>query len=97
MKRFFMLLVAATFSAAMMQADVTLPGWMTSNMEMPVKGWGMVNNYEQEVANATYPMVRLFQVERVVARTPQTQVPLGYTKGWVQCTPESCRHSAAYC
>ena len=32
MKRFFMLLVAATFSAAMMQADVTLPGWMTSNM-----------------------------------------------------------------
>ena len=173
MKRFFMLLVAATFSAAMMQADVTLPGWMTSNMvlqqrtkvhlqatakkgatvkitpswdkktvkveadkltgafefdlqvpsaggpytltfddgkklvlenvmagevwfcsgqsnmEMPVKGWGQVNNYEQEVANATHPMVRLFQVERVVARSPQTNVPLGYTKGWVQCSPET--------
>ncbi|MBO7098957.1 MAG: sialate O-acetylesterase, partial [Bacteroidaceae bacterium] len=33
MKRSFMLL-AAVFSAAMMQADVTLPGWMTSNMVM---------------------------------------------------------------
>ena len=60
-----------------------------SNMEMPVKGWGQVNNYEQEVANATHPMVRLFQVERVVARSPQTNVPLGYTKGWVQCSPET--------
>ena len=60
-----------------------------SNMEMPVKGWGMVNNYEQEVANAKHPMVRLFQVEHVVAHTPQTKVPLGYTKGWVECSPET--------
>lgn len=60
-----------------------------SNMEMPVKGWGMVNNYEQEVANAKHPLVRLFQVERVVAHTPQTKVPLGYTKGWVECSPET--------
>ena len=60
-----------------------------SNMEMPVKGWGQVNNYEQEVANATHPMVRLFQVERVVALSPQNNVPLGYTKGWVQCSPET--------
>ena len=60
-----------------------------SNMEMPVKGWGMVNNYEQEVADAKHPMVRLFQVEHVVAHTPQTNVPLGYTKGWVECSPET--------
>ena len=60
-----------------------------SNMEMPVKGWGMVNNYEQEVADASHPMVRLFQVERVVAHTPQTEVPLGYTKGWTVCSPET--------
>ena len=59
-----------------------------SNMEMPVKGWGMVNNYEQEVANANHPMVRLFQVEHVVAHTPQAEVPLGYTKGWKVCSPE---------
>jgi sialate O-acetylesterase len=35
-----------------------------SNMEMPVKGWGMVNNYEQEVADANHPLVRLFQVKK---------------------------------
>ena len=59
-----------------------------SNMEMPVKGWGMVNNYEQEVAAANHPMIRLFQVEKVVAHTPQTKVPLGHTKGWAVCSPE---------
>ena len=59
-----------------------------SNMEMPVKGWGKVNNYEQEVANANHPMIRLFQVEKVVAHTPQTTVPLGHTKGWAVCSPE---------
>ena len=58
-----------------------------SNMEMPVKGWGMVNNYEQEVANANHPLVRLFQVKKVVAHTPQTVVPLDYTNGWAVCSP----------
>ena len=52
-----------------------------SNMEMPVKGWGMVNNYEQEVANANHPLIRLFQVKKVVAHTPQKEVPLGHTNG----------------
>ena len=59
-----------------------------SNMEMPVKGWGMVNNYEQEVANANHPLVRLFQVKKVVAHTPQAEVPLGHTQGWAVCSPE---------
>ena len=59
-----------------------------SNMEMPVKGWGMVNNYEQEVANANHPLIRLFQVKKVVAHTPQKEVPLGHTNGWAVCSPE---------
>ena len=59
-----------------------------SNMEMPVKGWGQVNNFEQEVANANHPMVRLFQVARAVAHTPQDEVPIGHTKGWAVCSPE---------
>ena len=46
-----------------------------SNMEMPVKGWGQVLNYEQEVANANHPLIRLFQVKKVVAHTPQTRKP----------------------
>ena len=58
-----------------------------SNMEMPVKGWGMVQNWEQEVANANHPFVRLFQVQKTVAHTPQTKVPLGHTQGWAVCTP----------
>ena len=58
-----------------------------SNMEMPVKGWGMVNNWEQEVANANHPLVRLFQVDRAVAHTPQTFVPQGHTHGWAVCSP----------
>ena len=67
-----------------------------SNMEMPVKGWGMVNNYEQEVANANHPLVRLFQVKKVVAHTPQTEVPLGHTQGWAHMSlPERCRRSWA--
>lgn len=60
-----------------------------SNMEMPVKGWGMVNNYEQEVADANHPMVRLFQVKKVVAHSPQTEVPIDYTNGWAVCSPET--------
>lgn len=31
-----------------------------SNMEMPVAGWGKVMNYEQEIAEANYPSIRLF-------------------------------------
>lgn len=58
-----------------------------SNMEMPVKGWGMVQNWEQEVQAANHPLVRLFQVDKVVATTPQTKVPLGHTKGWAVCSP----------
>jgi sialate O-acetylesterase len=60
-----------------------------SNMEMPVKGWGMVNDYEKEVADADHPLVRLFQVKRIVAHTPQETVPLGYTNGWAVCSPET--------
>lgn len=59
-----------------------------SNMEMPVKGWGKVMNYEQEVANARHPLIRLFQVKEVTALTPQTEVPYGHTNGWAVCSPE---------
>ncbi|PZR09977.1 MAG: 9-O-acetylesterase, partial [Flavobacterium psychrophilum] len=32
-----------------------------SNMEMPLDGWGKINNYEQEIRNADYPQIRLLQ------------------------------------
>lgn len=42
-----------------------------SNMEMPVAGWGKVMNYEQEVADADYPSIRLLQVKKIVAFSPR--------------------------
>ena len=57
-----------------------------SNMEMPLAGWGQVMNYEQEIADANYPNIRLFQVKRTIGLTPQSSVP---TDGWEVCTSEN--------
>jgi sialate O-acetylesterase len=32
-----------------------------SNMEMPLSGWGKINNFKEEIANANYPEIRLIQ------------------------------------
>ncbi|MBQ9285620.1 MAG: 9-O-acetylesterase [Bacteroidaceae bacterium] len=66
-----------------------------SNMEMPVKGWGRVKDFEQEVANANHPLIRLFQVKEVTALTPQTEVPYGHTNGWAVCSPEMVEEFSA--
>jgi sialate O-acetylesterase len=53
-----------------------------SNMEMCV---GACNNAQAEIAAANYPKIRLFQVEKVKATAPATDV-----KGaWAVCTPQS--------
>ncbi|MGB9487256.1 MAG: sialate O-acetylesterase [Terriglobia bacterium] len=61
-----------------------------SNMEMPVgtnrEGWGgNVNNYQDEMARADYPMLRLFTVQKSVAGKPQRDVN-GY---WVAARPQT--------
>lgn len=56
-----------------------------SNMEMPVAGWGKVMNYEQEIANANYPSIRLLQVKKTVAFTPQENVEMNMG-GWQECS-----------
>lgn len=66
-----------------------------SNMEMPVEGWGKVNNYEQEVAAADHPLIRLFQVGRGTAHLPQTAIPGGHTNGWAVCSPDMVREFSA--
>lgn len=55
-----------------------------SNMEMPVAGWGKVMNYEQEIAEAAYPAIRLFQVKKNTSLAPLKEVEstLG---GWQEC------------
>jgi sialate O-acetylesterase len=61
-----------------------------SNMEMPVgtnpQGWsGGVANYQDEMARADYPMLRLFTVQKAVAGKPQGEVK-GY---WVAARPQT--------
>ena len=53
-----------------------------SNMQMAVQSSADAKN---EIANATYPKIRLFSVERKVADAPQEDC-----KGsWVECSPET--------
>lgn len=56
-----------------------------SNMEMPVAGWGKVMNYEQEIAEAAYLAIRLFQVKKNTSLAPLKEVEstLG---GWQECS-----------
>ena len=57
-----------------------------SNMEMPLAGWGQVMNYEQEIADAKYPRIRLFQIRRTIGLQPERSIP---SDGWEVCTPEN--------
>jgi sialate O-acetylesterase len=57
-----------------------------SNMNMPLAGWGRVLNYEEEIANAVYPNIRLLTIPLTIAATPQDEVS---TDGWDVCSPET--------
>ncbi|MCF0195856.1 MAG: 9-O-acetylesterase [Bacteroidaceae bacterium] len=67
-----------------------------SNMEMPLAGWGKVLNYEQEIADAQYPMIRLLQVKKVTAIAPQRDITptMG---GWQECSPQTVPEFSALC
>lgn len=57
-----------------------------SNMEMPLAGWGKINNYEQEIAQANYPQIRLFHVEHRTSTSPLDEFEA--TRGdWKECSP----------
>lgn len=57
-----------------------------SNMEMPVQGWGAgtpIQNSATEIADANYPSIRMFTVEKAVGFAPKEDV-----KGsWATCSP----------
>lgn len=57
-------------------------------MEMPLAGWGKIKNYEQEIAAADYPDIRLFQVKKHTSATPTEHLEnnLG---GWQPCSPNT--------
>lgn len=59
-----------------------------SNMEMPLAGWGKVDDYKNEIAQADYPQIRLLHVEQATSTQPLSD--LKATKaGWQQCSPET--------
>jgi sialate O-acetylesterase len=55
-----------------------------SNMEMPIEGWGKVNNYEREIAAANYPQIRHIKIPNTVNTKPQKDVAQGE---WKVCSP----------
>ena len=55
-----------------------------SNMEMAVHAeWGKINNSKEEVANADYPNIRLFMVDKSMAEKPKENF---YSEGWKECS-----------
>ena len=63
-----------------------------SNMEMPVAGWGKINNYEKEIAAADYPMIRQFDVPNTVSTSLKDDVSGGE---WKQCSPATAAEFSA--
>lgn len=59
-----------------------------SNMEMPLAGWGKVNNYQKEIAAAKYPEIRLLQVDHITSRSPLAEASVS-AGGWQPCSPQS--------
>lgn len=57
-----------------------------SNMEMPLKGWGKIKDYEKEIAEANHSNIRLLQVEHVISTQPETDIKIR-DNGWQVCSP----------
>ena len=57
-----------------------------SNMEMPLAGWGKINNYEKEIADANYPNIRLFTVPKKIGDKPVRDMENGK---WQACSPST--------
>ena len=63
--------------------------WMASgqsNMEMALKS--EVDNFEEEIANADFPDIRLFTVDHTTSYTPLDTMTV-VEGGWLSCSPET--------
>ncbi len=73
--------------------------WMCSgqsNMQMPVdsgRAFWRVQNCGQEVSNANYPMIRLYQVSQRTSPTAPVSEIKG--SGWMLCSPETVKNFSA--
>ena len=59
-----------------------------SNMEFPVQGWTTVMDFDREVATAHRPDIRLLQVRKTTAFSPQEDVQVN-NGGWQICSSAS--------
>ena len=59
-----------------------------SNMEMPLAGWGRIDNYKKEIAEANYSDIRLFHVKKVTENKPSETV-ISENAGWMNCNSEN--------
>ncbi len=57
-----------------------------SNMEMPLAGWGEIDNFEEEIANANFPDIHLFTVKRAMSVRPLDDVD---SAAWQVCSPQT--------
>ncbi|MBN9384884.1 MAG: 9-O-acetylesterase [Chitinophagaceae bacterium] len=57
-----------------------------SNMEMPIAGWGKINNYQQEIAAADYSAIRHIKIPNKVALIPQDDISSG---DWKVCSQQT--------
>ena len=65
-----------------------------SNMEMPVKGWGQVKDFEQELSNASHDNIRLLQSQRVTSLVPLNE-PQVSGDGWAVCSAATVENFSA--
>lgn len=56
-----------------------------SNMEMPVHGWGSVLNYQEEIQDASYQLIRAFNVTKGMNTKEQNDLE----GTWTVCSPQS--------
>jgi sialate O-acetylesterase len=63
-----------------------------SNMEMPIAGWGKIDHFQEEIANASYPQIRQFKVPNTVSTSLKDDVTGGQ---WDICSPSTAGNFSA--
>ena len=57
-------------------------------MELPLAGWGKVNDYKAEIAGANFPKIRILTVNRATSDTPIDSFGVK-SGGWQICSPQT--------
>ena len=63
-----------------------------SNMELYIAGWGKINNYEQEIANANYPQIRHLDVPNKISSMPEKDIEKAQ---WKLASPQNAGEFSA--